>query len=279
MNITAIGNTHGPHQGFLQAISEQNSPALESRLRSAQADKSSQFFGDENEVGVPVTMTIDAVAAEVQGEEKVPGVIRNLEAGHFKGVADVRLRINFFEQLSTRAASAAIPVVQDAASSLADEVGSGVDSLVESLALEAEEGEAIAALFAEFSSEVDSAVATLGDEGRLNTQSAGDSIQTAFDSLLAQITASLNPTEPDEEAVDTSTESPGDDDPTVGMEDALQTLQAMFDEAFASLVATISDATVMPDPAEPTGNGAAFDKFLAIYNNLRGLEPTVDENA
>ncbi len=39
--------------------------------------------------------------------DKVPGVIRLLEAGHFKGVADVRLRINFHDQLEQRAADKA----------------------------------------------------------------------------------------------------------------------------------------------------------------------------
>jgi hypothetical protein len=40
----------------------------------------------------------DTVAIESDGEQK--GVIRNLLAGHYKGVADVRLRINFFDELA-----------------------------------------------------------------------------------------------------------------------------------------------------------------------------------
>ncbi len=36
----------------------------------------------------------------VQDDEKVKGVIRLLQEGHFKGVADVRLRINFFDELT-----------------------------------------------------------------------------------------------------------------------------------------------------------------------------------
>ncbi len=276
MNITAIGNAHGPHQGFLQTLNEQKDAALESKVPAAHADKSPPPIADENEVGIPIT--IDAVVAEVSDEENVPGVIRNLEASHFKGVADVRLRINFFDHLSARAASAAIPFVQDAASSLVQEVGSGVESLIESLALEAEEGEAITVLFAEFSGEIDSAVATLQDQIQLDSQSVSESIQMAFDSLLEQVTVSLNPSLPDNEAVDASTETPGDDDPMGGIEDALQTLQSLFDEAFARLVASVSDATTMSDPAEHTGNGSAYDKFLAIYNELRGLESTVDLN-
>ncbi|HUU85634.1 MAG TPA: hypothetical protein VM243_19215, partial [Phycisphaerae bacterium] len=62
--------------------------------------------------------------------EKVPGVIRLLEAGHFKGVADVRLRINFFEQLSARAEAAAQPVVQDESRQLVETVNAQLDELL-----------------------------------------------------------------------------------------------------------------------------------------------------
>ena len=35
----------------------------------------------------------------VQDARKVPGVVRLIEAGHFKGVADIRLRLNFADYL------------------------------------------------------------------------------------------------------------------------------------------------------------------------------------
>jgi hypothetical protein len=49
-------------------------------------------------------MADDAVAPEIQGapieEAQTPGVLRHLQAGKFKGVADVRLRIVFQKQLA-----------------------------------------------------------------------------------------------------------------------------------------------------------------------------------
>ena len=38
--------------------------------------------------------------SESQESDAEKGVLRNLLAGHFKGVSDVRLRINFFEELA-----------------------------------------------------------------------------------------------------------------------------------------------------------------------------------
>lgn len=55
-----------------------------------------------------------------QGEAK--GVVRLLEEGHFKGVADVRLRINFHEQLSASAEAKSIGTARQAAEGLGQAV-------------------------------------------------------------------------------------------------------------------------------------------------------------
>ncbi|MHC4950990.1 MAG: hypothetical protein ACYTEU_08410, partial [Planctomycetota bacterium] len=47
----------------------------------------------------PVETTATATAQETESGEKTRGVIRLLQAGHFKGVADVRLRINFYDEI------------------------------------------------------------------------------------------------------------------------------------------------------------------------------------
>lgn len=47
----------------------------------------------------PVESTEPVAAEQPESEEKLPGVIRLLQEGHFKGVADVRLRINHYEKL------------------------------------------------------------------------------------------------------------------------------------------------------------------------------------
>ena len=53
----------------------------------------------------------------------------------------------------------------------------------------------------------------------------------------------------------------------------------MFQESLTSSVASIDKATQLPGPSEPSGNGAAYDKFLPIYNELRGQTVAVDETA
>ena len=56
---------------------------------------------------IPEDVEVTTPEAPKNEGGRAAGVLRNLEAGHFKGVADVRLRINFFDQLSARAQTAA----------------------------------------------------------------------------------------------------------------------------------------------------------------------------
>ncbi len=46
---------------------------------------------------------VEALPANMPGANQARGVVRLLEQGHFKGVADVRLRLNFFDRLDHEA--------------------------------------------------------------------------------------------------------------------------------------------------------------------------------
>ncbi len=278
------------------------------------------------------------ISEEPTGDEgKVPGVIRLLEAGHFKGVADVRLRINFFEQLSARAQAAAVPVVERESAELAAAVTAKVDELVTALAADDEAQEAVVELVEEFNTAVQTAVneATSGDA--IQTDALTAAIQAAFEVLKERLTELLdsslsepelpggrNVTPPDP-AVDRSGLSAGDakadrsaageliddrlsatgatrttrqsdadpiqpvgpldtpddaaDDPALTLDEAIALWTDAFQEALSGLLASINQAVGLPDPSPPSGNGVAYDKFLAIYNNLRGLTPALDERA
>jgi PAS domain S-box-containing protein len=77
-----------------------------------------------------VAEIVDASHSLVFLWDEGAGVLRLLEAGHFKGVADVRLRINFFEELSARASAAAAPAVRTEAAGLIDTMNSRIGELV-----------------------------------------------------------------------------------------------------------------------------------------------------
>jgi hypothetical protein len=237
------------------------------------------------------------------GPEKVssvPGVIRLLEAGHFKGVADVRLRLNFFDELAERAADTRRVVVEEQTEILTTGVAERIDELVDTVDIDDEARVSLQVLVDDFNA----SVATAVDEGHgrvsFDFDAVVDSIRLAFDTLSESIRLLVAPPDlhqgaeeepPAEVRIDAKrtgasvTDDPrisdgdaADEPATATMEEALPALLDAFEEALAAFVASIDEATRVPDPTPPRGRGAAFEKFLAIYNDLRD-EPQFDERA
>ncbi len=302
---------------------------------------------DQPETGDTSSLVVGAVDGD-----KTPGVIRLLEAGHFRGVADVRLRINFFDQLAARAKAVAQPAVERESRQLVDTVTSKVDELIGQLAADVETQNALDGLVVEFDSAVQAATRATGFSPRGSTapdlETLEASLRTAFGELVDQMTqllaapadesppptdagtaqidtsvtpvsqtktrdfdtddtakvitsqvrdsdiAHASPVSPDEPesserpnpanpSETTPSPEPAPDTPAEGpgetLDDAIASLVDAFNEALASLLASVDSATRLPDPTPPRGNGVAYDKFLAIYNELRGATGTVEETA
>lgn len=264
------------------------------------------------------------------------GVLRLLEAGHFKGVADVRLRINFFEQLSARAETNARAGLQEQAPQLLETIRENVARLADTLAADQETRTAIDGLLDEFQAAAESAVSEFTSERSIDSQTLSDQLQTLFDSFVQQLdqllsppptTGESTPDDPNDSApaadadvavksVDaltpdnipaaiertavervladdvevgsrsdatevvpdtTDEETPDDVVQVTTAEDAIASLQDAFSQALTDLLASFDSLGLLSDPSQPTGNGLAYDRFLAEYNQLRGLPTIVDE--
>jgi hypothetical protein len=166
----------------------------------------------------------------------------------------------------------------------------------------------------DFSAAVDSAVRDAGSGLSLDGDGLTDAIQSAFDEMVARmrelLTAPVAEAPPptdlktddrtaggiltipsvDQVRVDgtdtavTDVSEPATDvpasDPGATLDEALASLSAAFTEALAKLVEAMDSATTLPDPSAPrNGNGSAYDKFFAIYNDLRGIASAVDQTA
>jgi len=230
-----------------------------------------------------------------------------LEAGHFKGVADVRLRINFFDELSGQAKAAAQEALPGKVDELVQALGEEIGALVKTAQVSEEQQGPIDEILAESDAAVQAAIEESTANGSLESDGLSDALQSAFDSVLTALRglfdspdeALVEGIEPDAaldnnasdtvveetgvEAVVEATEvpeatteetGPGDETgetPTASLEDALVALGEFFDAALADLLASIDESPHLSDPAPYPGNGAAYEKFLAIYNDLRGV--------
>ena len=293
MNITALVNVTD-HQ--------QNAEIMRMARQEAQHRKPAARLEVDASLDVsappPPTDAVVPTETTTTNDEKVFGVIRLLEAGHFKGVADVRLRINFFEELSARANNAARETLSESSGELAETVEAGVADLVECLAADESAREDVTGLVAEFGEQLQTVVNQGTDPGPIDYDALREAVQGVFAELVEGLTALLGPppVEPDVAPVEPDTApsdpdaSPVDPDPAesvadaeedspeVAFEDALAILSETFTVALNGFLEAIEAAGRLPDPEPAPGHGAAYDKFLAIYNDLRGVTPQLDQN-
>jgi len=224
--------------------------------------------------------------------EKTKGVVRLLGEGHFKGVADVRLRINFFDDITALEQHKTAQVAQDGVSGLMQSVNGEIDSILQSEDL----GEQAAAVITEASDTFNAGIPQVVDdfvaEGASGTDRLISRLQSTFDEFIANVTSALNTSpEPDTNNSIESAAQPGDKgyvevdipaaeanyeaSPEESSQLILQQFVANLIETFNSrlneLETALAGVSVLPELSQPRGNGVAFEKFLAVYNELRGV--------
>jgi hypothetical protein len=213
-----------------------------------------------------------AVTGEDPGGGEEKGVIRLLQEGHFKGVADLRLRINFHDELTGIEAAQAQAVAEEKVGGVVESVGGIVDSFLADNELTEEQVAAVQEAKESFVQAV------------TGTEDPAGAVEDAFAALVAALQA-LVPPPPEEEAPppeEPGEEPPGEEppgepepptEPQVDWQAFIDNLQSAYSEAMEDLTSSLSAVTALPPLSEPSGNGVAYEKFLAIYNDLWGIEP------
>jgi hypothetical protein len=253
---------------------------------------------------IPPEETTTGTVEAVESEDQDKGVIRLLQEGHFKGVADVRLRINFFDELQALETQA----LKTNASSGLDTFNGTIEDAVS--ALRAAEGltkDQLAAIDA-FVGNMDQIQNDFMAAGTPSIQDLISALQGEFGTLLGLFTpapAGLPAEQPQplaeepeipvepamaelgtEEVVpeETTPEEPilGDIVPEettpmgtaqIPEENTIFDMFASFQERFQNALEQLqtgltSSAGGLPEISEPSGSGTAFEKFMAIYNSM-----------
>ncbi len=204
--------------------------------------------------------------SQIQEIDTEKGVLRNLLEGHFKGVSDVRLRINFFDELAAIEAAKLQTVTAEKAAGVLESVGGVVTSFLEGQN-ELTEGQItiVMGLHEQF------------------TQAAGEyqgeppaDLANVFDEFVKALQNLFPPSEPTPEE-NTTPEIENSDINESGAatgfpwQTFLVNLQSAFRASSDDLTNAVTNLRILPELSEPNGNGVAYEKFLAIYNDLRGL--------
>ncbi len=224
------------------------------------------------------------------------GVIRLLMDGHFKGVADVRLRINFHDELVSLERQSLQASVEDGLTNLRESIGGSFDSFRSANSLAEETAAAVNKIQDAFFQGIDSAKNDFMSASGATQESFQAALNSTFETMLSSIGEALAPEATTEEAQNGSPitasvmeevplpAGPVNEEPPAAPEPApasvpqpaletfIKELRTTFTTALADLTARMNDR-LLPELSEPKGNGSAYAKFLATYNQIWGINP------
>ena len=214
------------------------------------------------------------------------GVIRNLINGHFKGVADVRLRINFNDEITALEQAELAKVADSGLSTLSETISNEINTVLGSEEIDEEASLLIASALETFNNEITQIKTNISESGNLLSE-----IRTSFDNFVLSVNpVTEEPVETEPPATDEiplavieeteeipvpetdglTGEIPLEETSQFSMEQFLADLTATFEAEMELLEATLANTRVLPEISEPSGNGKAFDKFLTIYDEIKG---------
>lgn len=313
MQIKAVDQT------MVAAMAPKQSPATAPRENVARAKTENL---QQAQPIIETTVEVEtSVADPTEDQEGVPGVLRLLQEGHFKGVADVRLRINFAEEIAAMEREQTEPIVADGVTGLVDTVAAGMEPFTVENGLGEQAVTGIGEASAALTTSLEQIAGEYQSGGITNSADIIARIQTGFDSFVSSVQSLLDaasasvPETPAEtvtlqagdaslsmamasaEGIDGALveETPAEESPTQDLpaeetpsfdfQAALSDLVASFTATLQELETALNSIQVLPPLSEPTGNGKAYDKFLAIYNGLQSMPapeqqsslPVVDE--
>jgi hypothetical protein len=226
-------------------------------------------------------------------QEQEKGVIRLLREGHFQGVADLRLRINFHEELQ----QAATREAQETWASEGQELVSTLNGKIEELGNTFAFSEEVAGLMDNFE-QATSPLFSGTTDGPFDATAAMDEMTKAFNGLIDALQA-FKPTATDESSALVAAEDgaapnalPATEEPAIAtadapatdpltgenssttpaaltFTDALANLQQWFDTEKAALDTMLAETRSLPELSAPRGKGVAYERFLAMYNSLQ----------
>ena len=239
----------------------------------------------------PVPVESETKPAELSQEQE-KGVIRLLREGHFQGVSDLRLRINFHEELQQTATRAAQETWASGGQELVAALNGKIEEMGATFTFSAED----AARIDDFK-ETTSSLFSGTTDGPFDATAAMETLTTAFHGLITALqdfeptAAEASPALATAEAGATPDALPETGEPAIAaaeapapppmteesssaapaaptLPEALENLQQWFDTEKDALKTMLADTQSLPELSTPRGKGAAYERFLAIYDSL-----------
>lgn len=238
--------------------------------------------GTEQEPAAADTLIASAVETG-ETQEKTPGVIRLLQEGHFKGVADVRLRINFAEELAALEGQN----LKSQAESGFETFNSSLEGTIETLQASGELTEDQQAAMGTFLDQLHEVQGTFLESSPPSVENLMNDLQTQFDQLLELLNPA--PAEPVPEEPATIEELVAEPEPEMPVETPPAQEPAEIQEAPAveegqetgDVQSTEDAGETQPETAaaeQPVENEPITDPFTSLRDSFQSAMETLQAN-
>ncbi len=282
-----------------------------------QTKRNARLEARQPEPKIPPRQTEKSTTSAETSPQKnqAQGAVRLLQEGHFKGVAALRLRINFFDQLSSLEHESIQATAQEGVAELALALKEKIADLNSNGLI----GEEILPQFAEladtFITEIQNSVAGEKFDQQLLTptlEQVHGNFHAALQNLLlppkqptlqaaeaVQVAATEEVPPEAEQGAEKSpsvtstleTELPAGQTAASALNiveesgdqgqlaASLDALDSTFRSQLSSIEERLQGAPLLSVPEQPDNNGAAYQKFLAIYREMQGMAAVSNEQA
>ena len=241
---------------------------------------------------------------------KMPGVIRNLLTGHYKGVASARLWIVHHRRIRAIQQSAIQDTLSSGVQSLQELVKTQTAQFLDTQELTDEQQQAIDEQAEQFNASLE----VIAQQQSGDPEGLVSLLNDAFQQFVDGLGSIIEPqpiTEPDEPIVDqhepvqpvepvdeltieepidqpvdetqqpTTNSQPITEDPPLlsPFQQFVTDLEQLYTDSVSDLIANVQNVDIFPRLSPPTGGGRAYDKFVSILQMLYGMNEPAEKPA
>lgn len=272
------------------------------RQQQAQAEQTYKTkLSDSIETEAPT----QAISRDQLNIGEAKGVIQHLQEGHYQPVAQLRLSIVHAERFQQAASQATEEVLNAEGDQLTTAVRDEISSLytpVNNPEKMESSAEALASLDVEGAIKAFEETVVSGKEGSESGQPTVETFRGLYSTAFQALIDKLEPvvSQPANDIADPIQPVPGDEDQgkittdefaeggttqspqattdveqeqagiTVDLADLEEWFNGVLDSSVEAIQTQVAMISAPPLPSQPAGNGAAYEKFLAVYEELFG---------
>ncbi len=237
---------------------------------------------------------------EKNNDGETKGVVSLLREGHFKGVADIRLRINFFDEFTEIKSEELMKDAGEKMDGLLESVENNIETLLEFNQLSEEQSAAVKEHLETFTQAMNQQKDSFLNTDRPVMDDLISGLNSSFEEFVDLVTLALYPTTempeegqaPAEEIVTQSDPENSADEENGGMTEpqpsaysgldlqtTIENLRADFTASLQELTDGLNEIKAFHEPLALKNNGKAYDKFLAILNNMSTVETPANDSS